>query len=281
MANYCNNCGKRGHLFHQCKIPITSIGVIVFRKNLENKIEYLCIRRKDTLGYIDFMRGKYSVYNKHYIMNMLKQMTNKEKQDLLSCEFDMLWRNIWGDDTVSSQYKTEENISREKFNNLLNGVYVNNNYETSNSPETTFYNLSMLIDESMNYECWHEPEWGFPKGRRNHQEKDFECALREMTEETGYSSRLVRVVKNVFPFEEVFTGSNYKSYKHKYFLMYMDYADSVSSVGEYERSEVSDMDWKTYEKCLNCFRSYNLEKKRVISNVNTTITKYKLFFTDK
>ena len=29
--NFCNNCGKHGHLFHQCKVPITSIGIIPIR----------------------------------------------------------------------------------------------------------------------------------------------------------------------------------------------------------------------------------------------------------
>ena len=28
--------------------------------------------------------------------------------------------------------------------------------------------------------------------------------------------------KNILPLEEIFTGSNYKSYKHKYFLAYID-----------------------------------------------------------
>ena len=28
---FCNNCGKLGHLFHQCKVPITSIGIIALR----------------------------------------------------------------------------------------------------------------------------------------------------------------------------------------------------------------------------------------------------------
>jgi hypothetical protein len=67
---HCNNCGKKGHIYNQCKMPITSIGIIVFRKHNE-RIEYLMIRRRDTLGYIDFMRGKYSVNNRDYIMNML------------------------------------------------------------------------------------------------------------------------------------------------------------------------------------------------------------------
>ena len=62
--NFCNNCGKLGHLFHQCKIPITSIGIIAFRiKN--NKIEYLLIRRKDSLSFVDFLRGKYQLNNKY------------------------------------------------------------------------------------------------------------------------------------------------------------------------------------------------------------------------
>ena len=54
---FCNNCGKIGHLFHQCKVPITSIGVITFRI-INGSIEILLIRRKDSLAFVDFMRGK-------------------------------------------------------------------------------------------------------------------------------------------------------------------------------------------------------------------------------
>ena len=82
---YCNNCGKSGHLYHHCKLPITSIGIVVFRVN--NKIpEFLMIRRKDSLGHIDFMRGKYSLNNKEYIINMLNQMTVTEKQTIKRCK---------------------------------------------------------------------------------------------------------------------------------------------------------------------------------------------------
>ena len=28
---FCNNCGKLGHLFHNCRVPITSIGIIPLR----------------------------------------------------------------------------------------------------------------------------------------------------------------------------------------------------------------------------------------------------------
>ena len=63
---FCNNCGKGGHLYHQCKTPITSVGIITVRSNNSN-LEYLLIRRKDSLGYIDFLRGKYNINSKHNI----------------------------------------------------------------------------------------------------------------------------------------------------------------------------------------------------------------------
>ena len=66
LYSFCNNCGKNGHVFHNCKHPITSIGIITFR-NTKYGLEYLMIRRKDSLGFVDFMRGKYSIYNNTYL----------------------------------------------------------------------------------------------------------------------------------------------------------------------------------------------------------------------
>ena len=53
------------------------------------------------------------------------------------------------------------------------------------------YNLEKLINESS--KKWTEPEWGFPKGRRNYQEKDYDCAVREWEEETGYSRHNIKI----------------------------------------------------------------------------------------
>jgi len=285
-TNNCNNCGRPGHLFHQCKMPITSIGIIAFRirrnSHEEPRIEYLLIRRKDTLGYIDFMRGKYSVYNKDYIMNMLKQMTRDEKERLCTHDFNQLWKDIWGNSKYSNQYKSEEVISREKYTMLINGISRETlelahecamRNETDGSMDCVSnreYTLRELIKESEQYDMWEEPEWGFPKGRRNNQENDFDCALREFTEETGYNSNALTYIQNVLPFEEIFLGSNYKSYKHKYFLMYMDY-ETTLEMGNYQTSEVSKIEWKSYEECIACFRPYNLEKIRILTNIHRGI----------
>jgi 8-oxo-dGTP pyrophosphatase MutT (NUDIX family) len=283
---YCNNCGKSGHHFYQCKIPITSFGVVAFRVkpetteypgpidgvqgeqsvNLE-KYEFLMIRRKDTLGYIDFMRGKYSLNNSHYIMNMMKQMTIDEKDRLRNGKFSELWKNLWGDEAISNQYTAEESNSREKFDALKSGVMI----------KSELYTMDRLLDESMQYQQWTEPEWGFPKGRRNIQEKDYECAIREFSEETGYSPSILKNIHNIIPFEENFSGSNYKSYKHKYYLMNISYLDSLLPT-TFENTEVSDIGWKSINECISCIRPYNLEKIKMISKIHLCLTTNQFYF---
>lgn len=264
--NYCNNCGKLGHLYSNCKLPIISIGIIAFTYNKkENQYKYLMIRRKDTLGYMDFVRGKYSIYNKEYILNLLNQMTLSEKAKLLERDFDILWKSIWHDNGSSQQYKNEENTSREKYNAVLSGI----------TSQKENYTLEELIEMSNKQFGWTEPEWGFPKGRRNSGENDVNCAMREFTEETGYSQDQIYNIDNIHPFEETFMGSNYRSYKHKYYLTMIKECD-IMKRKSFDMSEVSKLEWKTFQECLDSIRDYNLEKKVVITNVNNCLIKCKL-----
>ena len=92
------------------------------------------ICRKDSLGYIDFLRGKYPIQNKTYIMNLINEMTEKEKNNLLSSNFNDLWNRLWGE-RIGLQYKNEEKTSKDKFYTLLNGIDLP-------------YNLKSLIQES-------------------------------------------------------------------------------------------------------------------------------------
>ena len=168
----CNNCGKQGHMFHQCKLPITSYGIIAFRDTSEG-LQFLMIRRKDSFGYIDFIRGKYSPYNLKQLLNIIDEMSITEKKRILEIPFDTLWVEMWGE--ISMQFKSEENISKKKFELLHEGVTISD----------TTYTLKDIVE--MSKTAWKETEWEFPKGRRNQKEKDLDCALREFEEETGIS----------------------------------------------------------------------------------------------
>lgn len=284
MEPHCGNCGRGGHVFHQCKMPIMSLGIIAFTKNTEGILRFLMIRRKNTLGFMDFMRGKYSMYNKEYLINLLNEMTITEKRDILENDFNDLWKELWcnhsgqyislkntnenrpnknrpnenrpnPDSVIQSNingYKLEEEASQEKFNALRSGIMTH----------TDTYTLADLVKESVTQ--WEEAEWGFPKGRRNMYEKDIDCAIREFSEETGYVSN--NIIENIQPFEEIFMGSNYRSYKHKYFLMYMKNTE-IGKQYTIDNNEVSKVEWKTYEECLSDIRPYNLEKKRIFQDI--------------
>ena len=259
--NICNNCGKQGHLFHKCKFHITSYGIVVFRSTTEG-IEYLMIRRKDSFGYIDFIRGKYSPYNIYQIQNIIDEMSLHEKAKIQTEPFQHLWIEMWGN-INNSQYKNEESISSKKIDIINSGVEI----------DDKIIQLKDIIDKSTTQ--WSEPEWEFPKGRRNHKEKDLDCALREFEEETGISRHKIEIVENIIPFEEIFIGTNHKSYKHKYFLAYMD--NLHENLNNYQVTEVSKLEWKSIDKCLESIRPYNLEKKKLITNINKVLEEYRLY----
>ena len=263
-TNSCNNCGKQGHSFHQCKLPITSYGIILFRSSL-NGLQFLMIRRKDSFGYIDFIRGKYSPYNIEHIQNIVNEMSNQEKDRLLNGTFDKLWNYMWSE-TANSQYKSEEVASSKKFELIKNGVFIDDNKITLND-----------IIKNSNTK-WLETEWEFPKGRRNYQEKDIDCALREFEEETGIFKKKIQIIENVIPFEEIFIGTNYKSYKHKYFLAYINEThDKEEILSNFQQTEVSKIEWKTLDECLESIRPYNLEKKQLIKNIYKVLQEYRLY----
>lgn len=261
--NICNNCGKPGHIFYQCKLPIISYGVIVFRYT-QKGLQFLMIRRKDSFGYIDFVRGKYSPYNIYQIQNMVDQMNVYEKNRILTETFEDLWKDMWGE-TFCNQYKNEEQASSKKIDLIRNGILVNNEYVT----------LHDIVEKSQT--SWIETEWEFPKGRRNNKEKDLECALREFEEETGISCKKIHIIENVLPFEEIFIGSNHKSYKHKYFLANINTDEIEEELNNFQVSEVSKLEWKYVNECLESIRPNHLEKKRIIININKILEEYRLY----
>lgn len=258
--NLCNNCGKQGHQFHQCKLPITSYGIILFRYS-EKGIQYLMLRRKNSFGYIDFIRGKYVQNNLDHLQSMFNEMSILERENIRHNNFETLWKTMWGIQDFS--YKGEEIASQKKFDALREGIQIG----------SEIISIDSLIDGTTTN--WKETEWEFPKGRRNYQEKDLDCALREFEEETGLLKKDIKIIENIIPFEEIFLGSNHKSYKHKYFLACTD--NISNDLDKYQKTEVSKLDWKTLEECLESIRSYSLEKKQLIININKVLQEYRLY----
>jgi 8-oxo-dGTP pyrophosphatase MutT (NUDIX family) len=276
-AIFCANCGGFGHIYKNCNHPVTSYGVICYRirKNPHsNSIypEFLMVQRKDSLSYVEFIRGKYSIEKKNYIMKLISNMTEKEREALRTRSFDDLWRSLWQADDCKA-YQREYAEARSKFEILKRGYIMKNE-----SNEIYYFDIEYILNNTVTQLT--EAEWGFPKGRRNINEPDFACAVREFREETGVHPYNIRIIKNQKPFEEVFSGTNKIRYKHVYYLAtYINNQHNkhqtlpINPSNKHQHREIKDVRWFTYEMAQDKIRDYNVERKELFKRVNNVILK--------
>lgn len=274
----CSNCGTSGHTFRMCIEPVSSYGVLVFRwvstkptwtpyaelcKNGNTSLgltdivpEILMIQRKDSLGFMDIMRGKYKVNEPDYIRKQIRGMTTSERNKLMTMEFEEIWHQLWGSDTESSQrYANDRIVSRQKLAELRAGV---------EGPDGEQYTLADLLrQEPLLYEG---PEWGFPKGRRDPYETDIQCAFRELQEETSITEDELWKATNVCPFIEQFYGSNNIHYRHSYYLaQYIGTRNiTFNALNEEMAREVGNVSWKPLDEALILLRPENVEKRGIL-----------------
>jgi len=188
-------------------------------------------------------------------------MTIEERARIEKGDFQELWSVLWGG-KLGASYRLEETESMEKFNRLKKGIMIQDKLVTIDS----------LVNGCTTQ--WETPEWGFPKGRRENQERDIVCALREFDEETGYCSRDIDIVNNIMPYEEIFSGSNLKSYKHKYFIAYCKM--SILPIRQFQITEVGDMKWVSIDHAISLIRPYNKERIAVLNRIDRTLNAYQL-----
>ena len=232
MEIYCRNCGNYGHLYRDCYKPIMSYGIILFN----DKNEIIMIERKDSLSYIEFMRGRYyRTDNIEYIKLLINRFSLDEKERILKYSFNELWKKLWINlDNINKRIKSEYNNSLKLFTKLKNGFNYNNK----------FINLEILIKESdTNYKY---NEWEIPKGRRENYEKNKECAIREFNEETNLSLNDYVIINNIYPLIENYIGSNNINYCHTYYIAKIkdnDYKLFINKNNNNQHYEIKDINY--------------------------------------
>ena len=284
----CSNCGGTGHSFRLCIEPVSSYGVLVFRWKSHTKKwsqpselckettsstgitglipQILMIQRKDSLGFMDIMRGKYKLNEPEYIKKQLRGMTVEEREKLRSMEFDEIWHQLWGSDTESTQrYAHDRVISRQKLAELRSGIQLENG--------VTYSIEDLLRQEPALYTT---PEWGFPKGRRDPRESDIKCAFRELEEETSITENELLKIMNVQPFIEQFYGSNNIHYRHTYYIANYVGERNVSfdALNSEMTREIGNLAWKNLDEAILLIRPENIEKRGIILQLVELLNNY-------
>lgn len=256
---YCNNCGSTGHMFRQCSDPIISCGIIFIRGIFEPlklpinpaHVSVLMVKRKDSMSYMEFLRGKYDPTNAAYMVKIFSNMTKEEHERILepATTFDFLWTRLWGQGRDSKTMEYE--LSKEMFDKL---------------------DLPTLIKNAPSK--YKDPEWGFPKGRRMKGELDTETALREFIEETNISPSAFNLTKmNLI---ETFTGTNGVRYRHIYFIATLKDSrlfNLRSQLTQMQRKEISEVGWKTLAECRQITRPHYKERLDLLTKLEEKISK--------
>ncbi len=256
---YCNNCGGRGHAFKTCKDPITSCGILLLREiyepmklpNTSSNVSVLMVRRKDSMAYMEFIRGKYDLHSLNLVKRLISNMTIEEQKKITTENFDTLWSAMWGKerDTNSTEYE----ISRKQYDAL---------------------DRSGIVKENISKHV--EPEWGFPKGRRMKGESDQECAVREFWEETNIPAEVYEVIPSM-SYTEIFTGTNDVKYKHVYFVALLKDSKLINTsqkLTPMQKREVSAVSWKTLKEAKIITRPHYIERKKIVETLEREIQRY-------
>lgn len=275
---HCKNCGKVGHLNKNCPEPITSFGIICIQvsdstaEKLKNvhyvdiskqvtlvpvvsveKPKVLMVQRKHSLGYMDFMRGKYDPLNEAQLVQIFEYMSSEEIAMVERESFDTLWKKLWAERSFWRQYLEEYKAAKYKYN-----ILISQRFGSSINP-LLYYVYSVRPKYSI-------PEWGFPKGRRSCKEKEVDCARREFEEESGYTRDDYILLDNVSPIAEIFYGTDGILYKHIYYVAVLKNNKKLPTILPTNK-EIGDIGWFTRDTALALIRPYHVQKKHVLSQV--------------
>ena len=261
----CLNCGIFGHTSRLCNSPITSYGVICFRV-IDDEIKYLMIQRKDSLCYVEFVRGNYNIGNLNYLFRIFEKMTKKEKEYLRCNTFEKIWKDLWSDNRKNNVMKN----TKHKYDMLSNGYTILNKDST-----TQFVSLEYILKNSSTDLL--EQEWEFPKGRRKLGEKDHQCGAREFSEESNIHHADLNMLDGNRYFEEVYVSMNKTRYRNLFYLGKYNkqtHIDHFNKGNTNQTKEVRDVKWLSYDEVCEKIKDRNIEKYEMFKIANEAIKKY-------
>jgi 8-oxo-dGTP pyrophosphatase MutT (NUDIX family) len=187
-----------------------SYGVACCRYNTKEKhLEILMVKKRYTFYYIEFIRGHYSPGDNEKLIYLFNRISNEEKVEIESMNFDQMWYRVW-------RY-----IPSPDSNEYIWFVKCKRKFDMNFSSPRDQLRLRNLLSQSTSSDCM----WEIPKGRRDAEETELLCALRELQEESGYNPGSCMILPETM---ELRTSNNKAIYINKYFIA-LDKQSSLDS----------------------------------------------------
>jgi ADP-ribose pyrophosphatase YjhB (NUDIX family) len=205
-----------------------SFGIACVRyNNIARQYEILMVRKRCTYAFISFVSGRYCLSNERTIMDLLNAMTNQEKLDVLSLDFDILWWRIWL--ARSHEYAAAHNLplkSNPADSKDWTALYERRTLRQLMSTTQSATRQSLYIKKKAKFEKSFLQDsgvllerlvrastssknlmWDVPRGQKDGCESDLECAIREFGEETGVKPKDYRILYEMPPFKYSYTDA--------------------------------------------------------------------------
>lgn len=249
---FTNQHGHMNNTINIIKDNNTNYKNIQSINNYKTKIKFLLIRRKHTLGYCEFVRGRYSIDNINHLISLFQQMTHEEIEKIKTYTFVDLWRDLWQSPTKNKMiHRCEYERSEQKFIQIKTSEQL---------VDLDFFTNNV-------HPQFDTPEWCFPKGRRNYHEKNDMCAKREFREETGYQDTDHVLLNKITPLSETFNGTNNIPYKHIYYISMMESITQpqIDLTNDHQIDEIGDIGWFTYNEVIEKLRPYHVERRKLLN----------------
>ena len=212
----------------------------------------LMVCRKDTIGFMEFMKGNYSLengnsnINEHpHIVDLFSMMTQEELEILMQENYDLAYKKLYGKSPKESHtHNQRERIlfetNKDIWLEICKNVYKNGKGG------------------------WKEPEWGFPKGKKNKTETKIGCALRELYEETGITNEMI-TIDNTSKFVEKRCEGN-KEFIYEYFIGRLCNGFNIETVTK-QTNEISDVSLLSINECVKKIRHYYKNRIRILESL--------------
>ena len=234
------------------QVKLENKHIIKTTNDIMQNMKYLLVSRKHSLGYIEFIMGRYVISNIDHIIFLIQQMHISEIEKIKKNinNFSFLWNDLWNNKKNNTKYNQDYKKAETNFNKL-------------NNIEHTDIELQFLLDNIK--PTYQTHEYGFPKGRKNKNEDDIDCAIREFCEETGYEKNDIEIIHNINPLIENMTGTNGIKYRHIYYIAELK-SDKKPKITE-NNYEIGNINFFNYNDTKFLIRDYHIEKINIITKI--------------